>query len=52
MLEAATFMKSDKDVMDNYAMRYNEAMTLAKRLGDRMDRTEAIRSGQVRIPVR
>jgi hypothetical protein len=52
MLEAATFMKSDKDVMDNYALRYNEAITLAKRLGDGMERTDAYRSGQVRIPVR
>jgi hypothetical protein len=52
MLEAATFMKSDKDVMDNYANRYNEALVLAKRLGDGMERQDAYRSGQVRIPVR
>lgn len=52
MLEAATFMKSDKDVMDNYTARYNEALTLAKRLGDGMERQDAYRSGQVRVPVR
>jgi hypothetical protein len=52
MLEAATFMKSDKDVMDNYMARYNEALTLAKRLGDGMERQDAYRSGQVRVPVR
>ncbi len=52
MLEAATFMKSDKDVMDNYMARYNEALGLAKRLGDGMERQDAYRSGQVRVPVR
>lgn len=52
MLEAATFMKSDKDVMDNYVLRYNDALTLAKRLGDGMERTDAYRSGQVRYPVK
>lgn len=52
MLEAATFMKSDKDVMDNYVARYNEALGLAKRLGDGMERQDAYRSGQVRVPVR
>jgi hypothetical protein len=52
MLEAATFMKSDKDVMDNYIARYNEALALAKRLGDGMERQDAYRSGQYRQPVR
>lgn len=50
MLEAATFMKSDKDVMDNYISRYNEALMLAKRLGDGLERSDAYRSGQARIP--
>ena len=52
MLEAAAFMKSDKDVMENYVSRYNEALALAKRLGDGMERQDAYRSGQVRIPVK
>jgi hypothetical protein len=52
MLEAATFMKSDKDIMDNYMARYNEALSLAKRLGDGMERTDAYRSGQARYPVK
>lgn len=52
MLEAATFMKSDKDVMDNYIARYNESLALAKRLGDGMERQDAYRSGQYRQPVR
>ena len=52
MLEAATFTKSDKDVMDNYIARYNEALALAKRLGDGLERQDAYRSGQYRQPVR
>jgi hypothetical protein len=52
LLEAATFMKSEADVMANYQKRYDEAMTLAKRLGDGMERTDAYRSGQVRYPVK
>ena len=52
LLEAASFMKSDNDTMKSYMDRYGEAIELAKRLGDGMDRQDAYRSGQVRIPVR
>jgi hypothetical protein len=52
LLEAATFMKSESDVVANYQKRYDEAMALAKRLGDGMERTDAYRSGQVRYPVK
>jgi hypothetical protein len=52
LLEAASFMKSDNDTMKSYIDRYGEAIELAKRLGDGMDRQDAYRSGQVRIPVR
>jgi len=52
LLEAATFMKSDKDVLDNYTARYNEALALLKQLGDAKDRQDAYRSGQVRYPVK
>ena len=52
LLEAAAFMKSDNDTIKNYTDRYNEALTLAKRLGDGLERQDAYRSGQVRIPVR
>ena len=52
LLEAATFMKSDKDVLDNYTARYNEALALLKLLGDAKDRMDAYRSGQVRYPVK
>jgi hypothetical protein len=52
LLEAATFMKSDNDVLANYKQRYDESLSLAKRLGDGMERTDAYRSGQARYPVR
>ena len=49
--EAATFMKAEPDVITNYAKRYEEAMILAKRMGDGMQRRDAYRSGQVRMTV-
>jgi hypothetical protein len=52
LLEAATYMKSDADVIKNYMDRYSEAMLLAKRLGDGMDRQDAYRSGQFRMEVK
>jgi hypothetical protein len=52
LLEAYTFMKGEPDVINNYEKRYNEALALAKRLGDGMERQDAYRSGQVRLPVR
>ena len=50
LLEAAAFMKSDVDTIKNYTDRYNEALLLAKRLGDGLDRSDAYRSGQFRMP--
>jgi hypothetical protein len=34
LLEAYTYMKGESDVIANYEKRYNEALLLAKRLGD------------------
>lgn len=51
LLEAYTYMKGEKDVLDNYRVRYDEAMLLLKQLGDGKDRQDAYRSGQVRYPV-
>jgi hypothetical protein len=51
LMEAATFMKSDPDTIANYQKRYDDALMMAKRLGDGMERTDAYRSGQVRYPV-
>jgi hypothetical protein len=52
LLEAASFMKSEPDVIANYEKRYNEAMTLLKQLADGKNRRDAYRSGQVRDQVR
>ena len=50
LLEAYTYMKGEVDVIANYEKRYNEALMLAKRLGDGMERSDAYRSGQFRMP--
>jgi hypothetical protein len=50
LLEAYTYMKGETDVIANYEKRYNEALMLAKRLGDGMERSDAYRSGQFRMP--
>ena len=52
LLEAATFMKSDTDVLGNYKARYDEAMAELKQLGEAKDRQDSYRSGQVRYPVK
>jgi len=51
LIEAYTYMKGEPDVITNYQRRYEEAMILAKRLGDGMERRDAYRSGQVRMSV-
>jgi hypothetical protein len=51
LLEAAAFMKSSPDTIKNYTDRYNEALMLAKRLGDGLERQDAYRSGQYRQSV-
>jgi hypothetical protein len=51
LLEAYTYMKGEPDVIAGYQKRYDEAMILAKRLGDGMERTDAYRTGQIRMPV-
>jgi hypothetical protein len=51
LVEAYTFMKGEADLIQLYDTKYKEALALAKRLGDGMERMDAYRSGQVRIPV-
>lgn len=51
LLEAYTYMKGEKDVIDNYIGRYNEALAQAKRLGDGMERGDAYRDGQAKQKV-
>ena len=51
LVEAYTYMKGEQDMMALYNGKYQEALALAKRLGDGMERQDAYRSGQVRIQV-
>lgn len=51
LVEAYTYLKGDADLMTQYENKYKEAILLAKRLGDGMERQDAYRSGQARIPV-
>jgi hypothetical protein len=51
LVEAYTYMKGEPDMVALYDKKYIEALTLAKRLGDGMERQDAYRSGQVRAQV-
>jgi hypothetical protein len=51
LVEAYTFMKGEPDLLQLYNAKYQEALQLAKRLGDGLERQDAYRSGQVRVPV-
>jgi hypothetical protein len=51
LVEAYTFMKGEPDIIAGYDMKYKEALALAKRLGDGMERQDAYRSGQYRQQV-
>ena len=48
LVEAYTFMKGEADLIGLYDGKYKEALALAKRLGDGMERQDAYRSGQYR----
>lgn len=51
LVEAYTYMKGEADMMTLYEGKYKEALALAKRLGDGLERQDAYRSGQYRQPV-
>ena len=51
LVEAYTFMKGEQDMMSLYNGKYQEALALAKRLGDGLERQDAYRSGQFRQAV-
>jgi CTP:phosphocholine cytidylyltransferase-like protein len=51
LVEAYTFMKGEADMVALYNTKYQEALALAKRLGDGMERQDAYRSGQYRQAV-
>ena len=51
LVEAYTFMKGEQDMMTLYNQKYVEALALAKRLGDGMERQDAYRTPQFRQAV-
>lgn len=51
LVEAYTFMKGEPELISLYDGKYKEALALAKRLGDGMERQDAYRSGQYRQAV-
>jgi hypothetical protein len=51
LVEAYTYMKGEQDIMAFYNTKYQEALAMAKRLGDGMERQDAYRSGQYRQKV-
>jgi hypothetical protein len=50
LVEAYTYMKGEQDMLALYNQKYMEALQLAKRLGDGLERSDAYRSGQFRLP--
>jgi hypothetical protein len=51
LVEAYTYMKGEQDMMVLYDGKYKEALGLAKRLGDGLERGDAYRDGQAKIKV-
>ena len=49
LVEAYTFMKGETDLLALYDGKYKEALALAQRLGDGLERSDAYRSGQARV---
>jgi hypothetical protein len=50
LVEAYTYMKGEADIMALYDGKYKEALAMAQRLGDGLERSDAYRSGQFRVP--
>jgi len=51
LLEANNFLKGEKDVMENYQRRYDEAFAMLKQLADGKNRRDSYRSGQLRVGI-
>ncbi len=51
LVEAITFMKGEADMVQLYNTKYGEALALAKRLGDGLERGDAYRDGQYKQKV-
>jgi len=52
LVEAYTYMKGEQDMMALYNQKYMEAIVLAKRLADGLERQDSYRSGQFRQAVK
>lgn len=50
LVEAYIFMKGEADVLKMYEDKYKEALMLAKKLGDGMQKSDAYRNGTIRVP--
>lgn len=51
LVEAATYMKQEPDLIAMYDGKFKEALLLAKQLGAGLERSDAYRNGQARMPV-
>ena len=49
LVEAYTFMKGETDMLALYDGKYKEALALASRMGNGLERSDAYRSGQYRV---
>jgi len=52
LMEAITYMKGEADMMTLYDTKYREALALAKRLGDGLEKQDSYRNGTYRVPVK
>jgi len=52
LVEAYTFMKGEDDLLKMYDAKFKEALDMAKRLGDGMERQDSYRNGQARTVVK
>jgi hypothetical protein len=51
LVESYTFQKGEADMLALYSARYQEALTLAKRLGDGLERGDSYRDGQTKLRI-
>lgn len=51
LVEAYTFMKGEADIIGLYDGKYKEALSLAIRLGDGLERRDSYRNGQFRVQI-
>ena len=49
--EAYIYLKGEADMIANYEQKYQESLQMLLRMGDGLNRRDAYRSGQVRVPV-